>query len=50
MARSMDTKCKGNLISTEDQFIGFWRKLQVIHWGSNNRGFTRLSITKNTIE
>jgi hypothetical protein len=36
---------------TGNQFIGFWLKLYVIHNdNNNNRGFTRLSITKNTID
>jgi hypothetical protein len=32
------------------QFVGFWRKLYVIHYDNKNQGFIRLNITKKTID
>jgi hypothetical protein len=34
----------------QQEFIGFWRKLSVLHYDNNNRGFTRLSNTNKTID
>jgi hypothetical protein len=36
-------------INTLSQFIGFGRKLKALQYDDKNRGFTRLSITENSI-
>jgi hypothetical protein len=41
--------CYTRIITGKAQFIGFWRKLIMIHCDDKNRGFTRLNVTKKTI-